>query len=131
MKKPVLVSLAVAAAMLAATAAWAGAKGIWEVNIDTVSRRVYGSLGSARHSADNIQYIGCYATAYSSGSEAVNCFAKNAAGTYVSCSSSVPQVINVARSLGDDGYLYFQYDAGGQCTYIGVENNSWHFPRIP
>ncbi len=130
MKKPVFVAVC-AAVGLAATAAWAGTKVSALVYVEPTSRYAYGSLGSARNSADTVQYIGCYISAYSNGAEYVGCFARNAANTYVSCSSSVPQIINAVRALGGDGYLYFDYDASGACTSVDVRQVSYFVPRIP
>ena len=130
MKKSVLVTVCVTLGLIA-TAAWAGGKTGAEVYADSAGRYAYGALGSARNSADAVQYIGCYVYAYSSGSEYVGCFARNAAGTYVSCVSSVPQIINTVRGLNENGYLYFTYDAGGTCSYVEARNVSYFPPLLP
>jgi len=128
MKKSALITLGIAG-LLAATAAWAGYKGTWPVYVDTLNRTAGGSLGSTRNSTDSSQYIGCYTYAYSSGSEYALCIASTSAGAYASCWSSVPQIINVVRSLNGDGYVYFRYDTGGQCTYVEVQNYSTLEPK--
>jgi hypothetical protein len=91
-----------------------------QVYIDTAGQIFTGALGSALHSADATQFIGCFTT----GSN-VYCQARNAAGTLVNCSSSNPIHLEVVKAMGDDSRLYVRYDAAGACTQLYVYNYSY------
>jgi hypothetical protein len=132
MKKSLIATFCVAG-VVAATAAWAGMKGGTVVAVDAVNRRAEGSLGNARNSTDNNQYIGCRATANNNGTVSALCWAQGAVANspYVTCQTTVPQMVNVASALNGDSYVKFAWDAGGLCTYIIVENDSWYAPKNP
>lgn len=121
----------VASAALAVTGAWAGAKNSVQVTVDTVAREAYGALGTARGTADTTQYIGCQVYAYSSSTPVAFCSARNAAGTGGSCTSSNTTIIDSARAVNGDSYVYFNWDASGNCTYLLVVNNSLYAPKQP
>ena len=55
--KNLMVGCAMGALMLS-TAAWAGYKGTYFVNVDTTNRAAYGSYGDARSSADSVAASG-------------------------------------------------------------------------
>ncbi|MFL6647894.1 MAG: hypothetical protein ACJ8KO_08020, partial [Sulfurifustaceae bacterium] len=100
------------------------------VVINTSSRFVNADLGYVRNTADTTQYIGC--EVYSSGSTpTAYCFARDAAGTYVACSTSNSALVNVAASLKSDGYLYFQWDTSSNCTFIEQSTASYTAPKGP
>ena len=90
-----------------------------QVYIDTASQVFTGALGSALHSADNTQFIGCYTTGTS-----VYCQARNASGTLVNCATSNPNHIEALKAMGDDSRIYVRYDAGA-CTTLIVYNYSY------
>ncbi len=90
-----------------------------QVFIDTVNQTFSGALGSALHSADATQFIGCYTTGTS-----VLCQARNAAGTLVSCSTSTPAHIEAMKAMGDDSRIFVRYN-GGTCTSLIVYNYSY------
>ncbi|HEX8822994.1 MAG TPA: hypothetical protein VF794_23905 [Archangium sp.] len=133
------VGVSVVGALLLSTGALAGAKATSEVVINTTSNAptvtAMGSMGSARNSADATQYIGCQLSTnnVSSGSVTVVCFAKNAAGQYVSCVTTDPNYVNVAQSIQSDSYIRFNYDSsvGSTCTYLLVVQNSYYAPKQP
>lgn len=131
MKKLHVVVGGVVALLLAGTSAWAGLKKTTLVNIDTSARTAYGALGAARASSDVVQYIGCAVLTYSEGSPSMVCNARNAAGTYVSCSSSAPSMVQTAASLSDGSAINFSWDEAGNCKYLFVENSSEHGTKQP
>ncbi len=129
MKKKTAILTLCAVGAITATAAWAGAKGGPYVNIDLANRRASGSLGGARNSIDAVQFLGCVTTGNTNGAQTATCWAQNAAGTYISCLTTSPVLIDMARSLNGDSVLQFHWDATGQCTYLYIENDSYYAPK--
>ncbi len=76
----------------------------------------FGTLSSARHSDNTVEYLGCYWQYISSAStpyESVWCWAKNAAGSTIVCSIDddsphFTAVAKVIRALTSDSYLEFE-----------------------
>jgi hypothetical protein len=112
--------------LLISHGARAGLKQTTTVGIDTVNRNFYGSFGSARNSADAVQYIGC-AVDNNFGS----CSARNSAGTSVICTSSDPQTMALMMATSGDSYIYVTYNAAGTCTRVFVSSSSYYAPRLP
>jgi hypothetical protein len=110
-------------------ASYAGQKLAYPVVIG--SNYAYGTLGTARNSADANQLIGCWA--YSSRGQApfMDCSARNSAGTYVVCSSTDPDFVAQARSVKGDSYVYFSWDSTGTCISLDVEHFSSWEPKQP
>jgi hypothetical protein len=119
-----------AAVALLGTGALAGSKSNPTVVVDTVVREAFGSLGSARNSADAVQYIGCTVVS-SAASTSVSCTARNSAGTIGSCTSTNATLVDAARNLDGDAYIYFSWDAGGSCTLLSVAKSSVYTPKTP
>lgn len=119
---------AIAFLVSAVAAATAGARYSPAVSVNTSSRSAYGSLGTARNSADAYQYIGCY-TAVSSSSRFVECYATMSNSVWAYCYSSDPTFFEQARSINSDSYLYFTWDANGVCNYLQVANDSTFEPK--
>lgn len=117
------------AAALASAVAFAGFRVNWEVGVDTVSRNAWGSLGSARNSADGVQYIGCSVAVFTYGTPSVYCSARNAAGTSVACASTDAAIVAQAQSIKGDSYLFFVWDEAGYCNYLYVDNVSHVAPK--
>jgi len=88
----------------------------------STSTRVRGSLIGARNSADTLQYIGCQVN-YSFG----YCWARDAKGTSVQCSSSEAGRMAAMRMVNATSYLDFTIKAGS-CTNIEVSNASRYLP---
>jgi len=103
-----------------ASAAHAGTVVGGQVYIDTANQVFSGALGSALHSADGTQFIGCFTTGAS-----VYCQARNAAGTLANCSSNNPNHIEAMKAMGDDSRIYVRYDTSGACTTMYVYNYSY------
>jgi hypothetical protein len=117
----------VAAVLGVVATSQAGQKLTQTVTVNTASRVAYGSLGSARASADTVQFIGC--SALHTG--ATICTAKNSAGTSATCSTTDPAFRSAANSLNGDSRLEFGWNTSGACTYLQVENYSSWAPKQP
>ncbi len=123
---------AVLAVMVAlSTTAWAGAKGGSYVSITFSGSggSASGTMGNVRNTADTVQYIGC---TLSSGPYAVlSCSARNASGTTVACSTTAPEVTNVAHAMTSEAHIHFYWDGSGACTYLVVRTDSRYSPKQP
>jgi hypothetical protein len=113
--------------LLSAGAAWAGRTNYFETSVDTVNKEAYGSLYDTRHSADNVQYIGCYINLIG-GVARVNCEARDAASDSLSCGSTNAELVKIAQALSDSSYIFFRCDASYALTYLYVSNNSVWLP---
>ncbi|PTL75515.1 hypothetical protein [Vitiosangium sp. GDMCC 1.1324] len=129
MKKMHAVLGCAVAAILAGSAAWAGSKYGYPVFIDLTQKKAYGTLGAARNSTDAVQLISCDAHAYKDGTRRMSCSAKNTSGTYVYCTSTVAGLVDSARSISGDSFIYFEWDTNGECTYLGVGHSSEYAPK--
>jgi hypothetical protein len=87
--------------------AWAGAANYFEVTVDAVARKAFGSLYDARRTPDTVQYIGCSVSANAGESATAICEARNAANVRLTCSSQDPEIVKAAQALTDNGYLFF------------------------
>ena len=108
------------AVMLAALAGgnvWAGAVSSSPVSISGSSAS--GSVHTARYSSDSVQSIGCGSYGGSG-----FCMAASTSGAGGSCSTTNSEFIDVIRAINPGSYVYFSWDASGNCTYILVNNNS-------
>jgi hypothetical protein len=119
--------LLVAAVIGVVATSQAGQKLTQTVTVNTTSRFAYGSLGSARASADTNQTIGC--STFHTG--ATICSARDAAGINGACSTTDPAYRSAANSLNGDSRIYFQWDTAGACTYLQIENYSSWAPKQP
>jgi len=89
----------------------------------------YGSMKSARFSANTKEFIGCgvYGAINQGASTTyVTCSATDAAGRYVGCSTyaPAPQLVQAALAISATSQIIFQKDGASNCTYIYVNNNS-------
>ncbi len=117
-----LLSLAVVGV---ATSASAGQRNNEPVYV--ASTYAYGSMGSARTSGDNTQYIGCYAFSYHDGDVNVGCQARDANGNSVYCYSTDPQFVQAVSAVNDESHIYFvRNSSSSQCTNITVGNHSYN-----
>lgn len=116
MKKSIIAALLVGSAMLASGVTYAGYAGGNQVSIWTDGaglQNANGTLREARFSPDSTQYIGCSRYAYDSGTNLVVCYARTAAGAYLSCQTSDANLIRVAETLNPASYLYFVVNSDG------------------
>lgn len=131
-KKALFVVLALVAAP--AGFAVAGQKQSAEVLINEKLSRAMGSLGSARNSAELTQHIGCTVFTFSNGSSNVLCTARTAANLVRSCSTNstmAPALVEAARKITGDSYIFFQWNAVGDCTELDITNASQFAPKNP
>jgi hypothetical protein len=122
--------LMVVCALFAMTAS-AGTRGGEEVFVNTTNRWAYGSMTGAYNSADTNQIIYCKMRYSFTGSGfMVQCAARNASGTWASCTNSVmsdyveTRVQSMIASINENSIIEFGWDTMGQCTYIDVRHSS-------
>lgn len=89
------------------------------VYINTATGVVTGAMGYARHTSDNVQFIGCFSSGYSA-----SCQARDASGLLITCYTSDPSHMEAIKSIGDDSRIYFRYE-GGSCKNVYVYNYSY------
>lgn len=88
-----------------------------------------GTIGSARNSADTVEYIGCQVSSNWGGTPWAACYAKNSSGSYLTCSSSAPGLVDVAKNIYADAYIYFYRNSDGSCGNLFIDNCSSYEPR--
>jgi hypothetical protein len=120
MKKKIAAALVLA---LSSTAL-AGTKVNAPVVVETTD--AHGSLGSARDSADGVQWIACVTY------ETIGfCGAQDAAGTMKGCTFTDPNLLQQARSINGDSSIYFAWDSSGVCMTLKVWSGSYLAPKSP
>src|SRR5437868_10009234 len=97
MLRSTLAALSVCTILGLAPPVHAGLKFNTPVSVDAAARRGLGALGSARASADAIQYIYCYAVHGVSAS--AFCVARDAASTTVSCFTTDPAKVAIVSAM--------------------------------
>jgi hypothetical protein len=128
MRKRLALALALGFSLLAATPALAGFK--WTNKAVTISgNTMNGALGSAWNSTDYKQYIGCSITAYATSTSGV-CWGSDASGTYRSCSTFSPSMIQTIGSIQADSFIQFSWDpSNNTCTSLVVHHTSYTEPK--
>lgn len=129
MKKLVLAASVLGLVAAASTAAYAGFKSTWPTTIFTYPTYsvAFGSIGSTRNTADNIQYIGCEMYANNSYS-VMQCFARDATGKYLSCYNRVNQGMkDSVAAISDTSLINFQTDPADQtkCGFVQITTGSY------
>jgi hypothetical protein len=127
-------SLVVSLGVGLASAAWAGYKQTANVYISAGSTSTYafGSLASARASADTNQDIGCLQYYLGNSSYYTSCWAEDATGHYVSCYSQDAAFFHAATAIKGDSALGFNFtNSSGLCTSLEIENDSSYAPKQP
>ena len=118
----VVVATVVSASAFVVPIARAGLLYDTPVTINYTYSQAYGSIGSARNSTDQIQYLGCEAkVGYA------DCIAEDASGNWVMCSTTDPAMIAIAAGTNGDSEINFIWNGNGQCTNLWVANFS-HYP---
>ncbi len=124
---------------LAATPAVAGVQSIYEVNIGScfLGKNTLGyvpcfsgALADVRNSLDEVQILTC---SYSSLSDRVNCWARNAAGVTSSCVNDTADANHAVlrdsvRSINGDDYVWVAHNQG-ICLYMEVRKGSHFTPK--
>jgi hypothetical protein len=130
-----IVTMIVAAGLLASSAAYAGAKWGYQVYVSPNSDgsgSFVGTLGSTRNTADSTSQMGCYYENLPApwGYKYASCYAYD--GTHsASCGTTDPQQTDTISRLQGDAYLWVQYDASGNCTRVQIGSQSWAAPKGP
>jgi len=125
MNKLNIMILASIVAVTLSSNAFSGLKAI--NNVIVGASYFYGAFGTARNSADTVQYIGCWDYGNSA-----RCFARNSASTAKSCSTTDPNHLAVIRGLVDSTYIYVNFNTTtGACTNVYSYNNSFWEPKQP
>jgi hypothetical protein len=101
------------------------------VVVNMAIREALGSIGSARNSADSVQFIGCSIEADSSTDPMIACFATDEIGTSVLCTSSSPKLVAAVQAITSLSFIDFQWDSDGNCTFVYVDSASFNPPRAP
>ena len=118
--------------LLVAAVAQAGAKYNLPVYVDVKAQFASGSFGTARNSADNVQYIQCVVAMYpaSSGQAPVgNCEATTAAGVHASCYTTDTELLHMMQTMSDNAWISFSWAADGTCSWMRVVNGSTSEPK--
>jgi hypothetical protein len=92
---------------------------------------VYASVGSARSSSDDMQYVGCTATTSASGTPYGYCEAGDATGKSVMCSFSSAAIAAAVDSINPMSYVVFFAEPSGVCSYVSVYQASYFQPAVP
>ena len=100
-------------------------------NVTIYDDYAYGAIGTTRNSADNVQYLGCTVYGTSGGTQQVICKARNTDGKTAACTSSAPAIIQAALAVNGDSYVWFGFNADGNCTRLYGYNWSWYAPKNP
>ena len=89
-----------------------------------------GALGTARNSANQVEFIGCVLHG-SRGNVFASCSVRDAAGTFMGCVARDPAFLEVLKSVTSDAVISFFWDAQGNCTEIAIETASNDAPKLP
>ena len=108
--------------------AYAGFK--QEQNVSVTATTASGSIGTARNSADTVQFIKCTIQGFTA-SNSVFCSARNSAGTSFSCTANGNATLANAVAAIGVGSRLFIVQSGGACTQIDVTNGSDWKPAVP
>jgi hypothetical protein len=105
----------------------AGYKHDYQVVIYTSLSSAAGAVGTARASADSLQYIGCSSIDGTTG----HCIAQDSTGLMKMCAWSTAGQAAAVHSIGSFSDVAFGWDANGNCTSITVSNFSYLTPMVP
>ena len=123
-KAVVLAAVAGVVAVAAAGAAFAGYTA--PAGVTVTSTYMSGGLSAARSAPNSTEYIRCYVNGFS-GDPQVGCSAKDAAGTFKSCTTYRPAIAHAATAINSSSYLNV-YFTGSECTQLIVYNGSQYLP---
>lgn len=105
-----------------------------EVNLNPDgSGNAQGSMSTARFSDNDVEYIGCGVRIWSQPDGSYMhwgfCQAKAADGTQSICNTEDPEMLDVMKATGDYSFITFEWDADGNCTYLGFSTQSFYIPE--
>ncbi len=84
-----------------------------------------GSMVGAHDSANSTEYLRCRPIA--SGPATAYCYGRTASGTYKSCSTNNPDMVQAAQSIDAYSYVRFGFFSG-ECFFIEVQHGSQYLP---
>lgn len=114
--------------LLAAGLTHAGTKYYLPVSVG--STYAWGSIGDARASSEPLQFIGCMIQMSTANS--ASCSARDAAGDYLTCYTTDPDLIAAAAAVSSDSVVEFYLASGtSTCRTINIINASQYAPRQP
>jgi len=121
----------IAAILGMSATALAGFKTFSAIYVDAGAGLAYGSMGYVRASADSVQYIGCTASGYPT-YVSMSCSARDAAGAFVFCTSTNPNLVTAVSALNSDSSILFTWEpATGQCSVVRATTSSYYQPKAP
>ncbi len=100
-------------------------------NVGISGNQAWGGLGDARSSSNTVEYIGCQVISWSGSPALAYCTARDELGTFLSCSSSEPELVKAAQSLGPTGRITFIANKDGSCQILWTSNMSYDAPPVP
>jgi hypothetical protein len=111
---------------------------LWDpgTGVPISATEITGSVGSVRATADNKQYIGCFASFNSnsffntSHPTTSQCYARDASGNTYACTNTSAEFRAAVRSIDSQSNIDFIIQ-GGNCVYISVESGSSIKPPVP
>ncbi|RKG80466.1 hypothetical protein [Corallococcus terminator] len=127
-KKNAAIALGLAL-LTGSTSAWAGFQQSTPVVITPANNCFGGSLGSARNSADNLQYLHVSVQASVSGLYHASVYVRDASGASASCTTTDLKLIEVLRSVTTDSFLMVYHNGAGACSTIEVVQASSSEPK--
>lgn len=124
------VILASVASLTVCSLAHGGAKYPYPVHVETAYRYAYGSMGSARNSADTTTFIQCYMTAQPGYAVTGGCEAREASGVSASCFfANSPFHEKVLAGMNGDSEIFFTWTPDGMCDSLQVVSGSQYEPK--
>src|SRR5262249_27340531 len=115
--KPIVIGAIISGSAALSALAWAGYKGdtvTWVTNYSDGTGSAAGNLGYARNSPNMTENIGCNVDAWTSGTTVrwyMSCAATDARGNSGYCYSYDDKMVQLASSLGTDGFVQFNWNA--------------------
>ena len=99
--------------------------------IQTSPTAAFGPMGTARNSADSIQYMGCELTSTTTYTNAI-CSARDANGVTYVCWTQNEQLLKAVAAMTDGAHIVFTFAAAdpSQCTSISVKTSSRFAPPV-
>ncbi|MDC3961262.1 hypothetical protein [Polyangium jinanense] len=115
------------------TKALAGLKVSVPVTVNLASGTASGSIGTARNTANAIEWIGCGISYTTGGGPLVTCQATNTTGTSLSCVADTTDawMLDAVESMPSEAFISFHRNAGGRCDSIEWRNHSYFEPKLP
>jgi hypothetical protein len=137
MKKQLALAFAFSLGLCAS--AYAGLKLGYSVTINDYGtyQHVYGTMGRVRNTADTVQWMSCDVSTSGTttpSTTAVNCSARNTAGTFFTCYNRWNvEMRQIVAGIDEGSHVSWQTDPtdNTRCSYIYVVHGSQYEPKAP